>query len=320
MSVRPNFSAFIKLFNELAGHKHRYEVFRDFVTLTAIALHNGFNRCETLEAEYLGIVKRYDPETVRNHFPQLLAHLVELLEPEPTDILGQLFMQLEISNERTGQFFTPPELSFFMAKLLLGDELNEAIKTRGFVTVSEPACGAGGMVLAFAKTVIEQKHNPAKVMWASCQDIDRTAALMCYIQLTLWNIPAEVIVGNTIAMERREVFYTPAHWMGFWNVKLRERHQTMEQGREAAPLATANAPARPIHVLDEAIVRSAPATVATPTNATTDTATLDDVRNPTDDPTEVAPAQTITPVRPSAQHVRSGSSAAPPQLGFDFDL
>lgn len=314
MSVRPNFSAFTRLFNEIAGHKHRYEVFRDFVTLTAIALHNGFNRSETLEAEYLGIVKRYDPETVRNHFPQLLAHLVELLEPEPTDILGQLFMQLEISNERTGQFFTPPELSFFMAKLLVGDELNEAIKTRGFVTVSEPACGAGGMVLAFAKTVIEQKHNPANVMWASCQDIDRTAALMCYIQLTLWNIPAEVIVGNTIAMERREVFHTPAHWMGFWNVKLRERHQTKGQSREVAPLAITGAPARPIHVLDEAIASSAPSAT------TTVVGILDEVRDPADDPIEVAPAQTIPPVSPSAPTVRSGSSAAPPQLGFDFDL
>jgi hypothetical protein len=295
MSVRPNFSAFIKLFNSIAGHRHRYEVFRDFVTMTAIALHNGFRRSEALEAEYLGIVKRYDREAI-NTFPKLLAELVELLQPEPTDILGQLYMQLELGNEHVGQFFTPPELSLLIANVMIGDELNQKIASRGFVTFNEPACGAGGMVLAFAKTVIEQKHNPANVMWASCQDIDRTAALMCFIQLTLWNIPAEVVVGNTLAVERREVFYTPAHWMGLWNVKM-SRHREEEQESTREPHCTEDAEqttvigelVAPLGVLDEAIACS-------------------------------APAQTQTNPKPSAPTVKSASSAAMPQLGFDFDL
>jgi len=321
MSGRPNYAPFIKRFNTIAGHRHRQEVFRDFVTLSAIALHNAIRRSERLEAEYLDIVARYEPEIVREQFPKLLGELVELLEPEPADILGQLYMQLEISNERTGQFFTPPELSFFMAKLQVGDELNEKIARQGFVTVSEPACGAGGMVLAFAKSVIEQTHNPAHVMWASCQDIDRTAALMCYIQLALWNIPGEVIVGNTLAGERREVFYTPAHWLGMWNVKLRRRHEAGEGASstgEPGPAATANATdnaendqdaelltvagetASPINVLDAAIAISAPKSA----------------------PASLKPALSAVPThqKPSAPVVRPGSSAAPPQLGFDFDL
>ena len=312
MSGRPNYAAFIKRFNTIAGHRHRQEVFRDFVTLSAIALHNAIRRNERLEAEYLDIVARYEPEVVKEHFPKLLGELVILLEPEPSDILGQLYMQIEISNERTGQFFTPPELSFFMAKLQVGDELNEKIARQGFVTVSEPACGAGGMVLAFAKSVIEQKHNPAHVMWVSCQDIDRTAALMCYIQLTLWNIPGEVIVGNTLADERREVFYTPAHWLGMWNVKLRRHHEAgqgasptgeprpAENDRAAGLLTVAGEAASPINVLDAAIAISAPKTA----------------------PASQMPASSavLTHQKPSAPVVRPGSSATPPQLGFDFDL
>ena len=77
------------------------------------------------------------------------------------------------------------------------------------------------MVLAFVDVLLSHKHNPAERLWVQCQDIDRTAALMCYIQLTLWNVPGVVIVGNTITLEAREVFYTPAHCLGLWGYKLR---------------------------------------------------------------------------------------------------
>jgi hypothetical protein len=43
---------------------------------------------------------------------------------------------------------------------------------------------------------------------------------MCFIQLSLWNIPAAVIVGDTLANEVRECFYTPAHRMGAWEYRL----------------------------------------------------------------------------------------------------
>ena len=40
---------FISLFNSIARHKHRYAVFSDFVTMSAIAYHNAVNKLETLE-------------------------------------------------------------------------------------------------------------------------------------------------------------------------------------------------------------------------------------------------------------------------------
>ncbi len=38
---RPAWGAFIKTFNDIARNRHRYEVFRDFVTMAAIAMHTG---------------------------------------------------------------------------------------------------------------------------------------------------------------------------------------------------------------------------------------------------------------------------------------
>ena len=90
-------------------------------------------------------------------------------------------------------------------------------------------------------------------MWAHCQDIDRTAALMCYLQLALWHIPAVVVVGNTLALEKREVFYTPAHYLGRWHDRLATR-RTIDAMRKLihadanrpANLASDDAPEAPV--------------------------------------------------------------------------
>jgi len=211
---------FIRTFNVIARHRHRYEVFRDFVMISAISLHNAVNMNDEMEQEYLQIVGQYDTGDVQG-FCELLAVLVELLEPEPRDILGGLYMELDLGNNHTGQFFTPPDISLLMAQMTYGGELKE-IK-QPFITISEPACGAGGMVLAFVNIMLQNGYNPADKLWVQCIDVDRLAAYMCYLQLSLWNIPAEVVVGNTLTMEIREKLYTPAHNIGGWDMRLQYR-------------------------------------------------------------------------------------------------
>lgn len=220
ISRTPAWGEFIKSFNGIARHKHRYEIWKDFVAMAAISVHNSAIKSEKLEAEYLQIVGRYKKEEVYE-LCGLLAKLVTLLDVEPTDILGQLYMELELGNTHTGQFFTPPEVSELLARITYGEDLK--VLTRPFIKLCEPACGAGGMVLAFVKVMLSHGHNPAERLWVLAQDVDRTAALMCYLQLSLWNIPAVVIVGNTLAMEVRETFYTPAHHLGMWDYRLQCR-------------------------------------------------------------------------------------------------
>ena len=211
---------FIKIFNSLSRKHHKYDVFRDFVLMSSISIHNAIVKKgefrESLEDEYLSIDKKYSSDE-RQSFCKLLALLIEMLDPKPCDILGGLYMDLELGNDRNGQFFTPHEISDLMAMINIGDSLDNL---DSFITLSEPACGAGGMVLAFANQVINKGHSPHNTMWVQAWDIDRTAALMAYLQLSLWHIPAQIVVGNTLSLEVREVFYTPAHYMGNWDYKL----------------------------------------------------------------------------------------------------
>lgn len=214
-------AAFLRTFKDIARHKHRFEVWRDFVTLAACALHNSVNKFETQENEYLAIINSYEADD-RDQLCQLLGHLVTMLDEEPKDILGPLYLELEIGEKDKGQYFTPAPLSEMMARLTFGDVLSH-LDTKPFITLQEPACGAGGMVLALVKVLIQVGHDPATRIWVQCIDVDRTAALMCFVQLTLWNVPAQIVVGNTLTLETRETWCTPQHYLGFWDAKLKAR-------------------------------------------------------------------------------------------------
>lgn len=72
------------------------------------------------------------------------------------DVLGDIFGALEVGNSAAGQFFTPFYISELMAQII---GFEDALEKKGFVSVNEPTCGAGGMIIALAKTMYEQKFN-----------------------------------------------------------------------------------------------------------------------------------------------------------------
>lgn len=209
---------FIRLFRDTARYHHRHEVFRDFAEMAALAVQNAFLRCPDLEKEYLTIAGRYQPDDV-NRMSQLLACLTGALECRPGDFLGQIFMELEIGSDHMGQFFTPYHVSVLMAQLTAGDVLSQ-LEHKPFITLQEPAVGAGSMVIAFAEVLAEQGINYQDKLFASCMDIDATAAHMCYLQLSLLGIPAEVMTGNTLTLDVRRTFRTPLWYVGNWQARL----------------------------------------------------------------------------------------------------
>ncbi|NRA87513.1 MAG: SAM-dependent DNA methyltransferase [Rhizobiales bacterium] len=233
---------FIKTFNQLARHRGRYEVFSDFITLSAISLNNAMFKNQQLEDEYLSIGKKYSTEDFQG-VTELFTIVTMALELKPFDVLGDLFMSLELGNKHNGQFFTPHHISELMAKLVHGDSLKTIDKP--FITLTDPACGAGSMILAYVELLQDNGHNPAQKLYVQAVDIDRTVALMCFIQLTLWDVPAEVIVGNTLTMEYREYWYTFAFKRCGWRSKLAEYYRA-EEDLETANMAMSLTEERPI--------------------------------------------------------------------------
>ena len=225
----PTKAAFTSLFNTIALERHRLDVWKDFVTSSAIALHNAVAMTESLENEYLEIILGYDDQD-KQSLCELFSLLVQLLDTAPVDILGQLYMELGLASKENGQYFTPSSVCELMAEFTAGDNLRSTSQY-DFVTLHDPACGSGGMILAFTRKLIRMGRNPADHLWVQCIDVNRVAALMAYIQLSLWNIPAEIVVGNTLSLKFKEHWYTPAHYRNGWESKLRLK-KTCEKLKE----------------------------------------------------------------------------------------
>lgn len=240
-------SNLVKLLRANAGRHNLWDVFGDFIEMSALAIANKVDlaQFEEREKRYLSIVRRYEPHEVAR-FPQMYAELVNALEYGPDDVLGKVFSELELHNASRGQFFTPYSLCTLMANMQVqdGSGFREGIEQRGFVSVSEPACGAGAMVIATAEAMLGAGINYQQHLHVIAQDIDSRAVHMAFIQLSLLHIPAVVILGNTLMMEEREHWYTPAHVLGGWQCKL-DRGYALGSGidphRDSAPVQMTSA-------------------------------------------------------------------------------
>ena len=170
---------------------------------------------------YLEIVKRYNKVELAT-FPQILGEVTMALETAPQDILGATFHELELHNKARGQFFTPYELCQMMARINVGttEDLQAAIEKNGYITAQEPAVGAGATIIALAEAVKDLGINYQEHLHVTAIDVDPRAVHMAYVQFSLMHIPTHVIVGDTLRMEFREDWYTPAHIMGLWSGRL----------------------------------------------------------------------------------------------------
>ncbi|WP_052321786.1 N-6 DNA methylase [Ralstonia sp. A12] len=154
-------------------------MFRDFCELAALSISNRVDllQYDAREARYLEIIQRYEREEVE-YFPRMLAHLLESLEGGHKDALGPIFEALQLADHYRGQFFTPWEVSRLMAKMLFSGAAAE-IERKGFITLMEPAAGAGGMVIAAASALLDEGVNYQQTMHATLIDIDAMACHMC---------------------------------------------------------------------------------------------------------------------------------------------
>lgn len=233
---------------EANGRQHgTWQVFSDFVEMAAISLSNAVDRAQSegREARYMEIVSRYSREEVER-FPQMLGELVMELENGPADVLGQVFMEMELGNKWHGQFFTPYEICRLMAGMMVDDHMRGLIEARGFIRANEPTSGGGAMIIALADEMQRVGINYQSHLHVVAQDLDIKAVHMTYVQLALLHIPAVVIQGNTLALEERSRWYTPAHVLGGWSWKLQAAERRDELPRdEAAPIAVQSVPAMP---------------------------------------------------------------------------
>lgn len=211
----------IKLIGEMAGKYSSYEIFSDWIRCMALSISNTTNLIKDQvwrerEQAYLDTMRKYTPEE-REKLAILTGCLIDTLEDGPDDVLGDIYMKANMGSKAAGQFFTPFHLSEVCARVgLIGmiEEYKDGKLDK--ITINEPACGGGAMILAAAKVIHESGINYQTAMEVVAQDIDWKGVYMCYVQLSLLGISAICVQGSTLEepydparTERSHILRTP---------------------------------------------------------------------------------------------------------------
>lgn len=223
MSANQLYKNMTKKLTGLTGGKRMFEIFRDFTELFALSLRNVVDKASWQDREdrYLEVAKGYTRDQLET-MAEVMALVVTQMEVHPEDVLGRLYMELEVSNDARGQFFTPYEIAKLMASMQFEDMPDEG---KEFITIYEPACGAGAFMIAIAQELRQQQRQ----FHVTAEDIDPVAVHMAYIQFTLLDIPAIVYHRDTLTQQTYDAWPTMAHVRDLWTHKLQRGAKQVTQ-------------------------------------------------------------------------------------------
>ena len=248
---------FVNLLNKFTAYGYsRFSVFTDFLTLTAISLANGsdphgyFNDKAVIderETEYKRIFGKYKPEVQSVFdamFKELLLEMETYQPPHYTDVLGELFHELNFNDEWKGQFFTPQNVCDMMSMMTFdSNAVKAAIDGKGYVAINEPCCGGGAIILGAANAMNKLGFNPQRHMLTIATDLDERCVHMCYIQCSLYGLPVAVQQMDSL----RQIPYgapwlTPIFVLGGWSFKARKFFETDDTPQPAPEPKTLSTP------------------------------------------------------------------------------
>ena len=119
------------------------------------------------------------------------------------------------------------------------------------ITIAEPTCGAGGLIVAAIDVLKDAGINYAWNAFVDCGDIDARCVHMTYLTLSLLGVPAVVRRGDALLLEYSETWYTPAYIFAWPHFKSRLRGgkypatptvQEVQQEPQAVPVPVKNVP------------------------------------------------------------------------------
>ena len=196
----------IKIITSMSGRYAPYNIFSDWIQMSALAIQNSccmiHNKVwKDREQLYIDTARKYTEKEMEQH-ARMLTLLGDALTEEMSDVLGEVYMEAGLGNKYTGQFFTPFHLSELCAKLSVCDVISaqndEAVNFGDHLSLHEPSCGGGGMIIAACKVLHEAGFDWQRRLDVVAQDLDWKGVYMTYLQLSLIGCRAIVVQGDTL--------------------------------------------------------------------------------------------------------------------------
>ena len=190
----------IKIITSMSGRYSPYNIFSDWVQMSALSIQNSLCMVhgkvwKDREQMYIDTARKYTEEELRQH-AKMFVLLGDALTENLSDVLGEIYMEAGMGSKYTGQFFTPFHLSEQCARLSIDPE---RLPETGKITLHEPSCGGGGMIIAACKVLRDAGIDFQRRLDVLAQDLDWKGVYMTYVQLSLIGCRAVVVQGDTLA-------------------------------------------------------------------------------------------------------------------------
>lgn len=223
-------------FQTLMSRRSSWEVWSDWVEAVAITISNPLEFRQAVREKrgerIQEIMKRYSDEEQKT-FARMFDILVDALERKPDqDFLGNVFESLNLNSHWKAQFFTPYDVADAMAHIILGSVTN-VLEGKNWIDVLDPCSGAGVLLVAARNYMVSVGVGYDKVLYVG-QDVDQTAALMGYIQISLLGCAGYIVVGDSLRYpvthigntsmipkesENYDLWFTPIYRSPIWEFR-----------------------------------------------------------------------------------------------------
>ncbi|WP_157972426.1 N-6 DNA methylase [Saliphagus sp. LR7] len=166
----------------------RHTVFRDWVRLMLAALQRD-------DDQYLEILDTYGRgEHVAAHFSEAFGELLAAMADSNQDVLGMAYEEFGMQSDAFGQHFTPHTVAAGLAEMQTTDNDPDPP-----VTIADPACGSGRLLILAART-----HDVQTICFG--QDKDSLCARIAALNFCFFNLDGVVACGDSLQMKKRRAW------------------------------------------------------------------------------------------------------------------
>lgn len=198
---------------ELSILQYRYDiksVFCDCIEYTALLLNRPQRQNQLETMDKFKYKYRDDMKTIKSILDNITTLLSNIYNT-PDDYLGKLYMRVidEFAKTDKGQYFTPYEVSQLMSRInIAGMDLSKK-----HITVNDPCCGSGGLLIAFIEEMKNRDINYLKQFTFYANDIDKTCVYMTFLQLSFVGAAAVVEHKDTLTQQTYDRISTVGYFL-----------------------------------------------------------------------------------------------------------
>lgn len=190
---------FIKHLEKMSARYGIVSVFGDVVAMMACAVGSQFSLDKkAVEARFSAIAGKYTSEEYAEAVNCLVVTM-KALEDTRESFLGPILETIGAANVHNGQFFTPASVANVCARICCDDVLKDH-KDGELITINDPACGAGAMLISQAEEMLKA-GIPQKDIYILAGDIDLRACDITFVELTLLGYAARIDHADALALK-----------------------------------------------------------------------------------------------------------------------